>query len=117
VLSRQEYDGKVDVWSIGIIFYELLTKRTPYNGRDEADLLNNIRRLEFPVPSYFSKLVVNILTKVSLEIDKLCSFILLSYCHCFVATLSLFCCCFLFFIDFTIILVIRTRSKSTCCHY
>jgi len=32
IINAQKYDEKVDIWSIGIITYMLLTGRTPYGG-------------------------------------------------------------------------------------
>jgi len=32
----------VDIWSIGIITYMLLTGRTPYGGKNKQELKNNI---------------------------------------------------------------------------
>ena len=45
VLSRNKYSTKCDIWSLGVILYEVLFGDTPWKGRDERDLLNNIRRL------------------------------------------------------------------------
>lgn len=55
------YDKEIDIWSVGVIFYEILTGRRVYNGDSEADqLLGYFRRLRNPVKTLpgFSKLDV-----------------------------------------------------------
>jgi len=39
--DSEEYDDKCDVWSFGIMVYELLYGRTPWNGKNEKDLFKN----------------------------------------------------------------------------
>ena len=38
VCKEQEYDEKIDVWSIGVLSYLLLTGETPFNGRTQDDI-------------------------------------------------------------------------------
>ena len=42
ILQGKAYDHKVDVWSLGTVFYEMLTGFTPFTGKNKADLRNNI---------------------------------------------------------------------------
>ncbi|KAJ1378261.1 Serine/threonine-protein kinase, active site [Sesbania bispinosa] len=51
VLQFQRYDAKVDMWSVGAILFELLNGYPPFNGRNNVQLLKNIRSctcLPFP---------------------------------------------------------------------
>ena len=41
-LKRNEYSYKTDIWSIGIIFYEMLTCDTPGRAKNEKELLKKI---------------------------------------------------------------------------
>ncbi|CAD8205061.1 unnamed protein product [Paramecium pentaurelia] len=43
VLERHHYSTKCDIWSLGVIFYEMLHFDVPWKGRDEEDLLHNIK--------------------------------------------------------------------------
>ncbi|CAD8187159.1 unnamed protein product [Paramecium octaurelia] len=43
VLLRKQYTSKCDVWSIGLIYYELIEGRTPWNVMDILDLINKQR--------------------------------------------------------------------------
>ena len=49
VLARQEFSNSCDVWSMGIVFYEMLHGKAPWTGTDIENLYNNIKnhKLEF----------------------------------------------------------------------
>ncbi|PKA66799.1 CBL-interacting protein kinase 26 [Apostasia shenzhenica] len=42
VMLFQKYDDKVDMWSIGVILFELLNGYLPFHGRNNVQLLRNI---------------------------------------------------------------------------
>lgn len=43
VLSESPYGFNADIWSIGVVFYQLLTGKYPYSGLNFRDLLRNIK--------------------------------------------------------------------------
>ena len=43
ILEKQKYNYKCDIWSLGVIYYELLHGAVPWKGVSEMDLMNNIR--------------------------------------------------------------------------
>lgn len=45
LLGATVYGPEVDVWSVGCVFGEMLLRRPPLPGRDEADQLELICRL------------------------------------------------------------------------
>jgi len=45
ILSFKKYDNKCDLWSLGVIIYQLYTKKPPYSGRAENEILQKINNL------------------------------------------------------------------------
>ena len=50
VLNGVKYNHKADVWSMGIVFFELITGHTPFNGRDKEDLKRNLEKGAYKLP-------------------------------------------------------------------
>ncbi|KAL5217698.1 hypothetical protein ABZP36_018382 [Zizania latifolia] len=51
VMQAQKYDAKADLWSVGIILYQLVTGSPPFTGESQIQLLRNIlntREIRFP---------------------------------------------------------------------
>lgn len=66
VLSGK-YDKKVDIWSIGIIMFVLMTGYPPFNGKSKTDLFEKIKTKDLPYPqkkdkSFYTPSAVNFLT-------------------------------------------------------
>ena len=51
MIRNKGHDERVDIWCIGILLFELVTKRTPFSGKDKAHLMNNIIDLKINWPS------------------------------------------------------------------
>lgn len=45
ILERSAYTTKCDIWSIGVIFYEMLFGYPPWKARDEGELLRGLRMI------------------------------------------------------------------------
>lgn len=43
LLKRKAYDNKIDVWSVGILTYELLFGRVPFEIQTEQDFIKIVR--------------------------------------------------------------------------
>lgn len=41
-MNQNGYDEKVDLWSVGVIMFMLLTGEPPFNGDSELDIVKNI---------------------------------------------------------------------------
>jgi serine/threonine-protein kinase ULK/ATG1 len=50
VLNGIRYNHKADVWSLGILFFELITGFTPFTGRDREDLKRNLEKGIYKLP-------------------------------------------------------------------
>jgi len=51
VMQAQKYDAKADLWSVGVILYQLVTGIPPFNGDNQIQLLKIIlrsREIRFP---------------------------------------------------------------------
>ena len=50
VMGGQHYNHKADVWSIGCLFYELITGFMPFTGISHANLRDNLKKGLFKIP-------------------------------------------------------------------
>lgn len=46
IINENPYDEKVDIWSVGVITYILLSGRPPFGGKSKPDIFNSIKRNE-----------------------------------------------------------------------
>ncbi len=44
ILAGEEYDAKCDLWSLGVIIYQLFFKKYPYDGLTEVVIYNQIQK-------------------------------------------------------------------------
>lgn len=56
-LNDNHYSSKSDIWAIGVIFYEMLTGRTPWKAKTEADLKRQIKAISIKnlIPAHISR--------------------------------------------------------------
>ncbi|XP_064406888.1 protein kinase C alpha type-like [Halichondria panicea] len=67
IISYQPYDAAVDWWALGVLTYEMLVGRPPFDGDDDDQLFNNIMEKPVHYPRGMSdpakKLIQGFLTK------------------------------------------------------
>ncbi|XP_062210718.1 serine/threonine-protein kinase ATG1c-like isoform X2 [Phragmites australis] len=67
VMQAQKYDAKADLWSVGVILYQLVTGFPPFNGDNQIQLLKNILRsceIRFPPDCELSHGCINLCRKL-----------------------------------------------------
>lgn len=65
IVLGQRYNQSVDWWSFGVLLYEMLIGRSPFQGTDEDELFWSICNEEPHYPRFLSKEATHILGLVS----------------------------------------------------
>jgi len=63
-LNDEAYSVKCDVWSTGVVIYEVMFGRLPWTGTSIVGLLNNIRKLPLDFPKPVSEETKDLLRKM-----------------------------------------------------
>ena len=70
ILQRKDYDNAVDMWSLGVMLYEMLAGRTPFDARTEEMVVTNIKSRAPSFPSNFSKDAIKLITALLKKTPK-----------------------------------------------
>jgi len=54
IMRDKKYTHKADLWSVGVIMYEMLTGKLPFKSRTHYDLILEIERLNVKIPECYS---------------------------------------------------------------
>ena len=54
VVNRRGHDFTADWWSYGVLMYEMLTGRLPFQGEDRKETMNQILKAKLSMPNYLS---------------------------------------------------------------
>lgn len=65
IVAKQEYNGfSVDIWSIGVLLYTMLSGFHPFQGSTEKELYKKIFQGNYSMPTYFSYEAKNLISKI-----------------------------------------------------
>lgn len=64
MVDGNSYDDSVDQWCLGILCYEFLVGRAPFESDGTEDTYEKIRRLEIHYPSYLSPGSKDVISKL-----------------------------------------------------
>ena len=54
MITNEEYTEAVDIWSIGVLAYELCSGRAPFHDESNKNTYNKIKNVEYKTFKYFS---------------------------------------------------------------
>ena len=64
VWRRLPYDQKCDMWSLGVLLFEMMTFNFPFNGRSTDELVRRICMGKYSIPSTYSADLTSILRRL-----------------------------------------------------
>ena len=64
MLSKKGHDTRVDIWSIGVLMFELLAGYSPFVAKSNQDLYLNIKKLKIQWPKDMPPLAKNLIGKI-----------------------------------------------------
>ena len=64
MVKRIGHDASVDIWSLGVLLFELLAGYAPFSGANQDELFANIRKVKINWPSDFPPLAKNLITRI-----------------------------------------------------
>ena len=64
MVSKKGHDGSVDIWCIGVLLFELVTGKVPFQGNNIDTLKKNIRNMNIAWPSDISYEAKDLISKI-----------------------------------------------------
>ena len=64
MINKNGHDTSVDIWSIGVLLFEMLAGYSPFSATNQQDLFNNIKKLRIKWSNDFPPLAKNLVAKI-----------------------------------------------------
>ena len=64
MITEKGHDENVDIWSIGVLLFELITGKVPFEGNDIEEVANNIVKLKIKWPSDIDPDAKDLISKI-----------------------------------------------------
>ena len=64
IMKHKRYTINADLWSVGVIMYEMLVGKVPYSASTHIELLNKIENKELVIPEFLSNNCKDLLKKL-----------------------------------------------------
>lgn len=64
MLTKKGHDTSIDIWSVGILMFELLCGNSPFVSSNQEELFSNIKKHKITWPSDFPPLAKSLVTKI-----------------------------------------------------
>jgi len=64
IVENKPHDHSVDIWCLGIICYELLVGKPPFEAKGTTETYNLIKKVEYKCPSHVSSLAVGFIAQL-----------------------------------------------------
>lgn len=65
MIEGYAHDEKVDLWSLGVLCYEFLVGKPPFEAGTNTDTYKRITKVDLNFPSYVSEGARDLISKVS----------------------------------------------------
>ena len=69
VLAREEFSNSCDVWSMGVVFYEMLHGKAPWTGSDIENLYHNIKTVKLDFKPSIKPQIKDLISRM-LTVDR-----------------------------------------------
>lgn len=63
MFDRRGHSEKIDVWSVGVLAYELCSGRAPFASQQDSEVEQQIKRVQLDIPRHFSNELVEFIEK------------------------------------------------------
>ena len=64
MLRKEAHDHRIDIWSVGVLMFELLAGYSPFSAKNNYDLYSNIKKLRIHWPNDFPPIAKNLVSSI-----------------------------------------------------